>query len=100
MIWIFLVPAAFLLLGIADMPMGYYTFMRIVVFLAGIFAAFMSYSENESINFWTIIFALVAILFNPIIPVYLHDKEVWAILDSIGAVIFIIKGIIVHKANK
>lgn len=100
MIWIFLVPAAFLLLGIADMPMGYYTFMRIVVFLAGIFAAFMSYSEKEGINIWTVIFALVAILFNPIIPVYLHDKEVWAILDFISAGIFIIKGIIAHKTNR
>ena len=34
MIWLFLIPAALLLIGIADLDIGYYTFMRIVVFLA------------------------------------------------------------------
>lgn len=100
MIWIFLIPAALLLIGIADLDIGYYTFMRIVVFLAGCFITFVSYKESDKVNFWTVAFALIAILFNPIIPVYLHDKDTWAVLDFICAVIFIIKGIMVHKAAK
>ena len=100
MIWIFLIPAALLLIGIADLDIGYYTFMRIVVFLASCFTAFVSYKENEKVNFWVAIFALIAILFNPIIPIYLHDKDTWAVLDFICAVIFIIKGIMVPKAVK
>ena len=67
MIWLFLIPAALLLIGIADLPIGYYTFMRIVVFLAGCFITFVSYKENDKVNFWTVAFVLVTILFNPII---------------------------------
>ena len=97
MIWFFLVPAIFLLLGLADMPIGYYTFMRIVVFLASAFFALVSYKERDKIDFWTVVFGLVAILFNPIIPVYLHDKDASAVFDVIGAITFIIKGVLVSK---
>lgn len=100
MIWIFLVPALFLLIGIADLPIGYYTFMRIVVFLASCFITFASYKENEKVNLWVILFALVAILFNPIIPIYLHDKDTWAVLDFIGAAIFGVKGFQTWKSEK
>lgn len=100
MIWIFLVPALFLLVGIADLPIGYYTFMRIVAFLASCLIAFMSYKENEKVNLWVILFALMAILFNPIIPIYLHDKDTWVVLDFIGATLFAIKGFIIQKQSK
>lgn len=100
MIWIFFVPAALLLIGIADLDIGYYTFMRIVVFLAGCLITYASYKENDKVDFWTVAFALVTILFNPIIPVYLHDKEVWAVLDFVGAAIFGIKGFITLKRSK
>lgn len=100
MIWLFLIPAALLLIGIADLDIGYYTFMRIVVFLAGCFITFVSYKENDRVNFWTAAFALVAILFNPIIPVYLHDKDTWAVLDFIGAALFAIKGFLVYRESK
>lgn len=100
MIWIFLVPAALLLIGIADLDIGYYTFMRIVVFLAGCFITYACYKENDKVDFWTVAFALVTILFNPIIPVYLHDKDAWAVLDFVGAAIFGIKGAITLKRSK
>lgn len=97
MIWIFLIPAALLLIGIADLDIGYYTFMRIVVFLASGFISLINYKEQDKVNFWVVAFALIAILFNPIIPVYLHDKDTWAVLDFICAVLFLIKGIMVYK---
>lgn len=75
MIWLFFVPAFFLLIGIADMPSGYYTFMRIVVFLTSCLIAFASYKENEKI-------------------------EVWTVLDIIGAAIFGIKGFITLRKSK
>ena len=97
MIWLFLIPTVFLLLGVVDLPIGYYTFMRIVVFISSCLIISINYKEHNKLDLWTILFALIAILFNPIIPIYLHDKDVWAILDVIGAIIFMINGVIRHK---
>ena len=88
------------MIGIDDLDIGYYTFMRIVVFLAGCLATYVCYKENDRINFWAVAFALITILFNPIIPVYLHDKDTWAVLDFIGAVLFAIKGFLVYRGSR
>jgi hypothetical protein len=100
MIWLFIVPAVFLLIGVADMPGGYYTFMRIVVSLSSGIIAYTSYKQNDRIDIWTVLFSLMLILFNPIIPVYLHDKDVWMILDIAGAALFGIKGFISVRNSK
>ena len=76
---------AILLLAIADLPYGYYTLLRIIVtIVAGITAFIASEQENQ---FWMILFGAIAILFNPIIPIYL-DKDVWVVIDVIVAVLF------------
>ncbi len=76
---------AMLLLAIADLPYGYYTFLRIIVtIVAGITAFIASEQENKT---WMILFGAVAILFNPIIPIYL-DKDTWLIIDVIVAILF------------
>lgn len=100
MIWLFLLPTAFLLLGVADLPMGYYTFMRIVVFIASCLIVLIEYKGSNNITIWTVLFALIAILFNPIIPIYLHNKDIWTTLDVIAAIIFFINGLIRYKASK
>ena len=100
MIWIFLIPAALLLIGIADMPIGYYTFLRIVVCLSSGVIAYSSYSIEEKINFGTALFGLIALLFNPIFPVYLQDKELWTTIDIISAISFVWAGIYVNKKMK
>lgn len=88
MIWLFLIPIALLLIGLADLPMGYYTLLRIVVFLASGLYAVWSYRLANKVNFGAVLFAVIAILFNPIIPVYMHDKEVWGVIDVVVAVVF------------
>lgn len=93
MIWLFLIPAAFLLLGIADLPIGYYTFLRIVVFISSCLVAMGSYAQGDKLNLGVILFAVIALLFNPFIPVYLHDKEAWSVIDSITGVIYVGVGI-------
>lgn len=79
---LFLIPAAMLLLAMADMPSGYYVFMRIVVCIACVLIAYGSYKREDSLNGSAILFALMAILFNPIIPVYLYDREIWMYIIS------------------
>lgn len=82
--------AGLLLLAIAEMPIGYYTLLRIVVTIGAILVIISDYEEG--INAWVIIFGLIAVMFNPIIPIYLHDKELWVMIDIIVAVIFGVKG--------
>lgn len=74
--------------------------MRIVVFIASCIIALVEYNSSNNINIWTVLFALIAILFNPIFPIYLHYKDIWAILDIVGAIVFIVKGVITYKESK
>lgn len=82
----------FSFLGIADMPIGYYTFLRI--YLTGVagYLTFYEYSKKEKVNGWVISFGVVTILFNPIIPIFLHDKELWIAIDFIVGILFLIAG--------
>ena len=86
-----------LLLALVDLPIGYYTLLRIVVTI-GAGAVIVTEFEN-GFNFWVIVFGLVAILFNPLIPVYLGDKEAWMPIDLITAILFGIKSF-TTKSNK
>lgn len=58
-----------LLLGIANLPIGYYTILRIAITIGAI--GVIMAEPTKELNFWHIAFGIVAIVFNPIIPVYL-----------------------------
>ena len=81
--------AVFLFIGIADLPIGYYTFLRIVVTIGAI--SVLTIELKKGINFWVIAFGLIAITFNPLIPVYINDKSAWIPIDFLVGVLFIIK---------
>ena len=90
--------ASLLLLALIDLPIGYYTFLRIVVTIGAI-AGVITEFEN-GVNFWVLAFGLVAVLFNPIIPVYLGDKAIWMPIDIITAILFGIKSIMNQQQQK
>ena len=52
-----------------------------------------SYAQGDKLNLGVILFAVIALLFNPFIPVYLHDKETWSVIDTITGVIYVGVGI-------
>ena len=87
MFWIFLIAIALLLIGLADLPTGYYTLVRIVVCLVSALSCYLSYKSDEKIGIATVTFAVLAILFNPIIPIYLQDKGMWTVIDIVAAVL-------------
>ena len=84
-----------LLLSMANLPIGYYTFLRIVVTIGSV-AVVLSELRN-GFNFWLFSFGVVGIIFNPIFPVYLNDKGSWLIIDIICAIIFIIRGLTIKN---
>jgi hypothetical protein len=83
--------ACCIILGIALLPItgGFYTLVRIAITIGAVIAAFQN--SSNGINTWSIMFGIVAILFNPIIPVYLHDKGAWMMIDIIAMILFIIQ---------
>ncbi len=91
-----LITALLLVIGCFHLPIGYYTFLRIVVFVASI--VIIIDSHKMGFNYCNITTGIVGILFNPIIPVYLHSKMLWTVIDIIASVWFIIVLFIVtHK---
>ena len=79
--------ACCIILGIALLPIagGFYTLVRIAITIGAVIAAFQN--SSNGINIWSIMFGIVALLFNPIIPVYLHDKGAWMMIDIIAMIL-------------
>jgi len=81
--------AAFAFIGMLNLPYGYYTFLRFIV-TAGAVAVLVTEFKNE-FTASIILFGVIAILFNPFIPIYLYSKALWAGIDFIVGVIFVVK---------
>lgn len=68
-------------------PYGYYILLRWVIALGALFLVWVAYNLKKT--FWVFLMGIVAILFNPIIPIHL-DKEIWVIIDFIVAILFLV----------
>lgn len=90
-----------LVLCVEDWPYIYYKALRFVIFFSGIGVAIIAVSgankammEEKKISFYmrctfTVIFGLVALLFNPLWPVHL-SRDIWVPIDLVTAGIFFI----------
>ena len=84
------------LLSIFDMPYGFYTFARIMIFVLSLVFLYVLYNHNEEFSLKFIPVIVIAILWNPIFPVYL-DKETWVVLDIVAIITEIIVSILSIK---
>lgn len=85
MAFLWLIPAAMLLLALLQLPYGYYTLLRLVVCLTAAIIAFKSWPKQQA---WAIAFGLVALLFNPLVIVS-FDRETWVPIDVAVATMFL-----------
>lgn len=90
-----IVCAVLLFAAVFKLPIGYYTFLRITITLGALIIVFTEYKKQAT--FWVIIFGLIAILFNPVIPVYLYKKSLWFPIDILVGVLFLVKAFIPSK---
>ena len=79
------ITAVLLLFAILPVQYDYYIILRIIVTLVAGLSSFNAYKIDD--NEWALIFLFIALLWNPIIPVYLN-KSIWVVLDLVGASIF------------
>ena len=82
-------PIVAMAIGFLPMPYGYYTLSKLVVCGCALYFAYNLYQIKDTTFVW--IFGFIAILYNPIIPVYLYKKELWMVVNIITAGIFFIK---------
>lgn len=79
--------AALLFLALAKLPIGYYTFLRITITIGALLLIHHHWNDS-GMNVWVVLFALVAILFNPVVPIYLGDRSLWMPFNLAGGVLF------------
>lgn len=84
---IYLTTGILCFIGILHLPIGYYTFLRMIVFIASFLFAYQEF-QKTGITFWIIVFGIIGILFNPVFPIYLYDKGIWVVIDIIVGIIF------------
>lgn len=86
-----MVAATFLLLVAIfsdSMPIGFFTLLRWAVMGASIYYAYEIYQKKVDTDFWFWVFVILAVLFNPLIPIYLA-KDTWKFIDFMVAVAFV-----------
>lgn len=80
-----IVVAIMLLAGIpAGWPYAYYQILRWVVCIAAALFAYEAHQEKKTVWMWVMVG--LAVLFNPIAPIYL-DKSAWVAIDVLAAAI-------------
>lgn len=82
-------------IAVLRLPIDYYTFLRIVIFIGAGVALYHLF--RNKIYYWTVVFGFILILFNPIFPVYLHRKSLWMPLDIITGILFLCLNFIKKK---
>jgi len=80
--------AILLFVALIHLPIGYYTFLRIVVSCIAVYNIYEA--RNDANKLWLIFFIVAAIVFNPIIPIYLRHKREWMPIDVVFGLIFLI----------
>ena len=83
--WPGAVAAILLILAIFSWPYGYYEFLRWAITLISVYVAIALGSVNNS---KVLIFVGIAILFNPIRPIY-STRGFWLFADLISAGLFL-----------
>jgi hypothetical protein len=83
-----IIAATLLFLAVFNLPIGYYTFIRIGVTIVSFLL--IRKEIEKGINTWVILFGIITILFNPILPIYLGSKSSWIPIDIIAGAILLI----------
>jgi len=85
-----------LLIALDRLPYDFYTLLRFVVCGVTAYGAYLALELKRKEWMWS--FGIVAVLFNPIVPIHLR-KDTWAFID-VGVAIFLFVSIFLFKDKK
>ena len=84
-----LIPAVLLILApLISFPYGFYTLLRLIISITAGVIIYHSYKNVGGINEIIILFGLILILYNPVIPIKL-SRELWMPINFITSGIYI-----------
>ena len=84
-----LIPAFLLILApLFSFPYGFYTFLRLLITISAAIIIFQNFKVSGGINEISILFGIILILYNPIIPVHLN-REIWMPINFITSGVYI-----------
>ena len=89
-----LIASSLLFGALAPLPYGYYQMLRWLVFGISIYIAYKGYQWNRKWATW--LFAGCAVLFNPILPIYL-TREIWRPIDIVFGILFVVSIAVLRK---
>lgn len=78
---IYIVLAITLLVSCLPFPYGFYTLSKLIVFISMGILIYDLYKFKHNNSNQIIIYGIIALLFNPLFPIYLNDKLLWVIID-------------------
>lgn len=81
-----IISAILLFVALGKHSYSYYVYLRFIICGVSIYGIYFS-RKLQNIN-WAWTFGIVAVLFNPIVPIHLN-RDLWAIIDVAVAVIFL-----------
>ncbi|MEJ5050777.1 DUF6804 family protein [Chryseobacterium culicis] len=85
-------------IGIFRLPIEYYTFLRILISIGALLVLYHTLSFKQ--HYFSIIFLIILILFNPVFPIYLYRKSIWIPIDTITGILFLLINFIERKEQK
>jgi hypothetical protein len=89
-----MVGALMALVAIADLPYGYYTFMRLVVCATAVFVLVVAVRSDQMWAVW--LYGMFALLFNPVVPVHL-TKGLWRPIDFVVGIMLVVAALVVRR---
>jgi len=66
-------------------PYSYYSLLRVIICVSSAYLSLLSFNKGK--EGWGWVFIVIAVLFNPIAPIYL-GKESWVVIDIVAAIIY------------
>lgn len=95
--WPVVVGIISLVITLFPVAYGIYNLNRIIITAIAIYYAYYIYIVVKKQDFWFWCLVFIAILFNPIIPIYLGVKALWGFIDLIIIIFFIV---LINKLKK
>ncbi|MET3034501.1 DUF6804 family protein [Chryseobacterium sp. NRRL B-14859] len=84
--------------GLFRLPIEYYTFLRILVSIGALLVLYNTLSFKQ--HYFSIIFLVILILFNPVFPIYLYRKSLWIPIDTITGILFFLINFVEKTEHK
>jgi hypothetical protein len=81
--------AAMMFIALFPLPKEYHDFLNVVVFGTFAWGAYRNLSPGSPTLLLALVYAIIAIVFNPISQVNL-PKEAWMLLDIVGGVLLLL----------